>query len=234
MPLICGADGCPGGWVSVTQNLESGELAWHLYTTAGELIYQELTPLVIAIDIPIGLTDAGPRICDQEARKILGPGRLGSVFTAPIRPVLEAVDYRDACRIRFEIDGKKMSWQAYNILRKIEDVDRVLRLDPGLQSRVREVHPEVCFYHLAGCQPMRLNKKGAPGRAERIAWLAPSFGEGLQEALAQRRQLESGSDDVLDAFAALWTAGRIAAGRALTLPPDPPRDSCGLRMEIVV
>ena len=233
MSLICGVDGCPGGWVAITQNLNSGGLAWHLYRTAADLFYKEPTPQIIAIDIPIGLTDARPRLCDLEARKVLGPGRLGSVFTAPIRPILEAVDYRDACRIRLEIDGKKMSWQAYNILRKIKEVDQVLRIDPGLQSRIREVHPEVCFYRLAGGIPMRCNKKGAQGRAERLACLEPIFGEGLQQALAQRRQLESGPDDVLDAFAALWTAGRIVTGRALTLPPNPPRDSYVLHMEIV-
>lgn len=234
MSLICGADGCPGGWVAITHDLNSGVISWQLYRTATELFYKEPTPRIIAIDIPIGLTETGPRLCDKEARKILGPGRLGSVFTAPIRPVLAAVDYRDDCRIRLEVDGKKMSWQAYNILHKIKEVDQVLRLNPRLQSRVREVHPEVCFYHLAGGQAMQSNKKGAQGRAERIACLAPFFGETLQQALAQHRQLESGPDDVLDAFAALWTAGRIAAGHALTLPSEPPKDSCSLRMEIVV
>jgi predicted RNase H-like nuclease len=41
-------------------------------------------------------------------------------------------------------------------------------------------------------------------------------------------------DDVLDAFAALWSADRIARGEAINLPAIPPRDSVGLRMEIVV
>jgi predicted RNase H-like nuclease len=40
-------------------------------------------------------------------------------------------------------------------------------------------------------------------------------------------------DDVLDAIAGLWTAHRIAAGTAKTLPDRAPRDSTGLPMEIV-
>ena len=40
-------------------------------------------------------------------------------------------------------------------------------------------------------------------------------------------------DDLHDACAAVWTAGRVADGTAKRLPPAPPRDSRGLRTEIV-
>jgi predicted RNase H-like nuclease len=41
-------------------------------------------------------------------------------------------------------------------------------------------------------------------------------------------------DDILDAFAALWTAGRIEQGTAVTLPhADPPVDSVGLPMQML-
>jgi predicted RNase H-like nuclease len=234
MTLICGLDGCKGGWVAVSKDLETGRITWRLCLTALDLFIREPAPQVIAIDIPIGLPDRGARGCDGKARKLLGPGRASSVFTAPIRPVLEAVDYPDACRIRSEIDGKKMSLQAYAILCKIKEVDEAIRQNPGLRNRVHEVHPEVCFYYLAGKDAMRNNKKGPPGRKERIDKLQPIFDHWLQDALAQRHRLESGEDDVLDAFAALWTAERIVTGKSFTLPSDPPIDSCGLRMEIVV
>jgi predicted RNase H-like nuclease len=42
------------------------------------------------------------------------------------------------------------------------------------------------------------------------------------------------NDDLLDAFAACWSAERVLAGRARTLPAMPPMDEHGLRMEIVV
>lgn len=40
-------------------------------------------------------------------------------------------------------------------------------------------------------------------------------------------------DDLLDAFAALWTAERILRGEARTVPRIPPEDRFGLRMEMV-
>jgi predicted RNase H-like nuclease len=40
-------------------------------------------------------------------------------------------------------------------------------------------------------------------------------------------------DDILDAFAALWTAERITSGVAVTLPENKPLDSTGLPMRIV-
>ena len=61
----------------------------------------------------------------------------------------------------------------------------------------------------------------------------PIFGHWLQTALAERRELASNEDDILDAFAALWTAERIALGISQTIPAVPPKDSFGLRMEIV-
>ena len=50
---------------------------------------------------------------------------------------------------------------------------------------------------------------------------------------AGRSEHDVAVDDVLDAFAALWTAGRIARGEASTLPISPLRDSQDLPMEIV-
>ncbi len=43
----------------------------------------------------------------------------------------------------------------------------------------------------------------------------------------------AGTNDILDAFAALWTAERILRGQAQTLPDAVVRDEVGLRMEIV-
>jgi predicted RNase H-like nuclease len=40
-------------------------------------------------------------------------------------------------------------------------------------------------------------------------------------------------DDVLDAFVAAWTAGQAVFGKVITLPENPPRDTKGLRMEMV-
>lgn len=232
MAIVRGADGCKAGWVVISKDLRTGTISWRLCADAAALIHMRPRARVTAIDIPIGLPERGPRACDQAARQVLGPGRGSSVFPAPIRPMLAAASYAEACRIGFEIEGRKLSKQAWNIVPKIRDVDAVLRADVKLQRRVREVHPEVSFQTLAG-RPLAHGKKLAEGQAERLALLRPVFGAAVDQALAERRQLGSAVDDVLDAFAALWTAERIAAGTAHTLPTTPTKDAVGLRMEIV-
>lgn len=229
---VSGADGCRHGWVVLTEDLDTGEISWHLRENCHELIHANPESLVTAVDMPIGLPALGARRCDREARKLLGAPRASSVFPAPIRRVLEATTYEEACDIRFGLEGKQLSKQAWGIVPKIRELDRVLRQDPALQDRIREVHPEVSFYFLAGERPMEHSKKTKAGRAERHALLEPIFGEWIEAALAERRTLGSAVDDILDAFVALWSARRIAAGRARIVPLEPPVDPEGLRMEI--
>ncbi len=233
MPLVGGADGCRQGWVLVTNDLSSGIIAWRVCANAEDLFYGNPVPEILGVDIPIGLPDSGPRLCDLSARRRLGPGRGSSVFPAPIRCQLEAKTYLEACRLRFEKEGKKISQQTWRILPKIREVDALLRRDSALQQRVREVHPEVCFLRLAGGCAMRHGKKTQQGQKERLRLLEPWFGKSLQQAMARRSELNCGADDLLDAFAVCWTAEQIYRNLAQTLPPDPPRDSAGLRMETV-
>jgi predicted RNase H-like nuclease len=131
------------------------------------------------------------------------------------------------------VEGKGLSIQAWAIVPKIREIDDALRGDAGLRSRVREVHPEVCFYFMAGCRPMRFAKKKRDGHAERCELLRAAFGQAVDEALAEMRGSGCASDDVVDAFAALWTAQRIMTGDAITLPASPGRDRFGLPMEMV-
>jgi predicted RNase H-like nuclease len=135
--------------------------------------------------------------------------------------------------IRERIEGKRLPIQAWAIVPKIREVDVALRGEPELRARVREVHPEVCFFYLADGRPMGHAKKTPAGRAERLALLRPPFGPAVDVALSDRHRLGCGADDVLDAFVALWTARRVWQGKAVLLPPNPPRDRYGLPMEMV-
>ena len=81
---------------------------------------------------------------------------------------------------------------------------------------------------------MGSSKKKAAGRLERASLLRAEFGEAFERALPERRRLGCAEDDLLDAFAALWTARRVARGVAEILPSEPPLDAFGLRMEMVV
>ena len=230
---ISGADCCRAGWVVVSQDLETGAVSWRLAPTARDLIHGNPMPVFLAIDVPIGLVERGPRNCDMLARRIIGP-RASCVFPAPIRPTLRAGSHEEASRIRSAVEGKRISCQAWAIVPKIREVDDILRLDPGLQLRVHEVHTEVCFCYLAGGRHLINGKKSPEGRSERLALLNVVFGSWVHAALYEKRSLGSQEDDILDAFAALWTAHRILEGTAVTLPFEPPVDSHGLRMEIVV
>ena len=190
---------------------------------------------VVAVDIPVGLLERpvpGGRDCDREARRLLGRGRASSVFTPPVRAALAAKSYAQARRL----NGRGLNRQGFLILPKIREVDRVMT--PELQGSVHEVHPELSFRAMAG-RAMRHPKKTPEGRRERLAALCRALGERrerLEAALRQavRRHGREGvaMDDVLDALAAAWTAERIARGLARRIPPDPPVDARGLRMEI--
>jgi predicted RNase H-like nuclease len=71
------------------------------------------------------------------------------------------------------------------------------------------------------------------GHALGVHLLCRHFGQGAVEALVAsvpRRLAAAG--DVVDALAALWSAERIAAGRAGSLPSPPAVDSAGLQTAI--
>ena len=232
MVRLCGVDGCRAGWIGITEELATTRFTWHVHPTLAALAAATMANL-IAVDIPIGLPDCGSRECDMVARRLLGPGRGSSVFPAPIRPLLDAHSPADACARREAIERKRLSIQAWAILPKIREVDSALRASPELRTRVREVHPEVCFFYLTGGSPMRHAKKTRAGRDERLALLRPVFGSAVDEALTDRRRLGCAADDILDAFVGLWTARRAWQDEAVTLPATPPRDRYGLPMEMM-
>ena len=185
------------------------------------------------IDIPIGLTEQGSREADILARKLLKSPRASSVFPSPIRPMLAAQTYREACAIGVAGDGRKLSQQAWAILPKIKEVDSFLLEDTARQSSLREVHPEVCFTHWNRGNPMMHGKKTPEGQYARQRLVESHFGEALNHVLANPFGKGYGMDDLLDAFAALWTCERVLEGKAVTLPVRPSKDPMGLVMEMV-
>ncbi|MGE0466421.1 MAG: DUF429 domain-containing protein [Steroidobacteraceae bacterium] len=228
---LAGVDGCKGGWVAVVES--GGAVQAFVVSSVTELVSKLNSDSLIAIDIPIGLTDSGARLCDVAARRFLKAPRASSVFPAPIRPILGAETYEDASRIHREADGKGISKQAFAIYPKIREVDYLLRSLPELQTRIREVHPEVSFAFWNDGRSLVAGKHSTEGAEEREG-LINSVWPGVQAELSLRLPRSTVKrDDLNDAFAALWTATRIADGTSVTLPKEPPLDSVGLRMEIV-
>ena len=178
-----------------------------------------------AVDIPMGLLDEpvkGGRECDRVARKILGQPRSSSVFSPPVRQSLDCVTFEEAK----EYD---LNLQSFGILPKVRELDRIMT--PELQKRIREAHPEISFFTMAGLAPARVGKKKVQGRKERILILDQYFFQ-IEEGLARFRASEATADDVLDAYACAWTAMRIFRGEAGHIPDDPPKDERGLQMAI--
>lgn len=179
--VVAGVDGCRGGWLIVEWTIEADA------ETAGRTeplppprasVQPDLEELIdrlrrgrlaaVAVDMPIGLLDTQPRPCDVEARKLLGPRR-SSVFPTPVRSTLDAVDYEDACRLSRRHSGKALSKQAYNLLPKIRELDRLAT--PEDQDRLVEAHPECAFVRLAG-RPLEHAKRTEAGRQQRRRLLA--------------------------------------------------------------
>jgi predicted RNase H-like nuclease len=232
MAACFGVDGCPGGWLRVGRDAEGESLAPMLYSDAAALLEDLPGDATLGIDMPIGLSESGPRDCDQLVRRQLGRPRGASVFAAPLRLHLGADDYREALAQGRARDGRGLSIQSWNIVPKIRELDEALCAQIDLRSRVFEVHPELAFALWSGA-PIAASKRSPEGRAQREALVMLEFGEAAvsaARALGPKRRLAD--DDILDAFAALWSAERIAAGRDQRFPTEAPCDAQGLRMQI--
>jgi len=232
--MIAGVDGCRAGWVVVLAHPLARNALAHQVTICAR--FDEVLALlpastVCAVDIPIGLIEErqpGGRDCDRCARRLLGR-RASSVFTPPIRPLLDATHYD-------QVRGHGLSIQAFNILPKIREVDRLMT--PALQHRVYEAHPELAFQALAG-QPLQDRKKTVAGREARLRVLdnIPSLlFHGIRAAFERIRRAckrtDVAPDDILDAYVLMWTALRIRHALAHRVPRSPQYDARGLRMEI--
>ena len=231
---LVGVDGCRAGWVLARSDLTLHVLDFVLYGSFAELLAAHSDPdTLLVVDIPIGLPQSGPRACDIQARKLLGPGRASSVFPAPSRAAFAAETYEEASSANFTATGRRLSRQSHGILPKVREVDALMT--PELQARVREAHPEVTFHLLASRRGGEsLGRKKTPaGEAQRLDLLlheVPRF-----DPTAVRAQLglrHVGRDDIIDAVACLVTARRLAAGEALVLPRGTMEpDERGLRVE---
>jgi len=227
--LYVGVDGCKAGWLCFTVDLDNYETDFRLLPHFADVLLDFKCADVVAVDIPIGLTQHGVRACDIEARKRLGKPRSNSVFPAPIRPILHATTYEQACQRSLRADGKKISQQTFGILAKVKEVDQVT--SPGIQNWVHEVHPELCFWALNGGKAMKFGKLTARGRDERMKLLSQPYPQ-IRNHLDHLESRLAGSDDLLDAAVAAWTAVRVGQRQSLHLPEEAEFDGTGLRMEI--
>ena len=232
--MFVGVDGCRAGWFTIGLKSES---SWqvNVFPDAYSLWDHHRQASLILIDIPIGLKTDGSaeRRCDPIVRKLLGPRR-SSLFPAPCRDAIYASSYQEACDINQRLTGKRLSVENWNIIPKIREMDCLLSDDTTARGCIREIHPEFCFWGLAG-QPMQYPKKRSEGLAERAELLQsiyPGTTDIIDYALSTYRRKDVARDDILDALAAAVT-GLVGGENLASIPQEPEFDERGLRMEMV-
>src|SRR3954447_19129037 len=187
---LAGIDGCRAGWLVATTG--------GIRVTA-RLDLDDVTLAVV--DMPMGLSDGAPRVCDVAARKFLGRGG-SSVFPAPPRAILNCVDYAAALDVARSTTGRGISRQTFHISAKVAEVDRLIR--SGVSCRLVEVHPE-CSFRVLNSGEALPPKKTVAGLGKRRQLLAEHFD------VPTTAPPGAAVHDMLDAYAVLWTTMRFAS-----------------------
>jgi len=220
---VVGIDACKKGWVVVS--LEDGGPVAYFIPKIDLVVSVVPDVSTIAIDIPIGLPEQGPRQADQLAREFVGPRR-SSVFAVPVREALMTEDFAEANRISVALSGSGLSKQSHALREKILEVDSWHTWAP---CSVWEVHPEVSFCRMAGEQ-IKYSKKSWAGMNFRRRALKEA-GIDVDE-ITDRAGESAGVDDLLDAAVAAWSADRIERGIAESIPPRAKRYSVSAGLTI--
>lgn len=177
----------------------------------GDILEATRDCAMVAVDMPIGLPEPGQkRACDLQARSLLAR-RASSIFPAPPRQVLKATRFE-------ELKGCGLSLQSFFLFPKIRQIEE--RIDPQLQERIREAHPELAFQRRLG-RPLE-KKKTFQGREQRLA-LLPGF-------TLKSPPAGAALDDCLDAAVLAMVARDLVLGQGQCCGGE--RDARGLKMEI--
>jgi predicted RNase H-like nuclease len=227
---VGGLDGCRAGWVLATIAVDPAvrDLDVAVVATFAEAfaLVEAATIAALAVDMPIGLPDREPRTADRDARARLG-SRRSTVFPTPVRSTVAARDYPDALARSRRASGRGLSKQAYHLLPRIREVDRLVR--PADQDRVFECHPELAFAGLTG-QPIERSKHTPEGLRARIGQLELHLSR-VADAV-EHPPPGARPDDVADALAIALVARRFVTGDVEVLG-DGAVDRRGLHMQIV-
>ncbi len=220
--VVVGVDACLGGWIVVA--LRGGQFdAAMVLNRFADILDRFSTASAIAVDIPIGLAERGPREADVAARALLG-NAYRSVFLMPSRSVLAAPTFAKAQAAAAGLGEPGISQQAYALRRKVHEVDLFVPSHP----QTVEVHPEVSFLRLNGDRSLASGKRTWNGLLERRRLLTEA-GIVLPDHLPG---VSASPDDVVDAAAAAWTAMRVSQGVAQSLPLTPQYDIWGRSIAI--
>ena len=241
--VFLGVDGCRAGWLAITLAPDHG---WevNIFNKFSQLWDKYSAASLMLIDIPIGLREGHPangslerheRRCDKEARKLLGPKRRSCVFRVPCRPAVYASSYDDAIVLNEKLTGTRIFRATWNIVAKIREMDEFLSGRHQARGSIREMHPELCFWSLNGCRPLRYSKTKEDGYWERFKLLqsvCPQSQAIVDYTLSSYLRKEVNKDDILDALCGAITA-MLGWNNLSSIPMYPEEDLKGLPMEMV-
>lgn len=192
-----GIDGCHGGWI----------IAWLKEDHPGEIRFeQSLQPFLkrvpkhalVLIDMILYKgNDPSPRPFDRLAKAQLGKWH-SRVFPAPPQETLIAKDYPDACARSFQLCGKKISKQCYNLFPKIREANH-----PSIpKNQLIEYHPEIAFKQLNQNTVIEASKKTPLGHTLRQKTLNDHLTkQAINFTHTDLKKTLCKPDDLLDALA---------------------------------
>ena len=263
-----GVDSCPGGWISIGLGDDSSFDA-KVFAEFSDLLYYYTDATHILVDIPIGLPYEGHdehetgRQCDRLAKDLLGSYEQ-RVFDIPCRYLVHkaagiyrhdhSISHRERyakaeCIAKRHMNQKSVVIrpQTFSIIPKIEEVDLAMSESrPDESMRVREVHPEICFWALNDRNAMAFSKssKSTAFRRkairERMDVLRRHLGTQAHTIFTYARSkfpfaTSVKDDDITDGLIVAVTAklGCQEGNNFETLPEDRPRNCRSLPMEMV-
>jgi len=218
-----GLDGFSKGWVAV---LLEGDI--HEIRFCRDIASALSTGFDrAAIDIPIGMTDDGQRVCDRLARERLRP-HSSRVFTGARRWLwTEFADPDAANQEALRRGQKRVSRQLWHLGPKVMEVDTFVRANGSRD--IREAHPELVFLRLNAGTSLPSKKSEAGVELRRKLLLRRGIRAIDKWLDGERIGTGAKRDDVLDACAVA-----IAARDGGDCVPEsaPPRDAYGVAMQI--
>jgi len=233
--MLASVDGCKTGWVVALSESwpPSGEPYLCVCRDFCTVLKVTGRCAAVVIDIPIGLPSGTEvRLCDSQARDLLGKEGRSRLFLAPPRESFTADSPEEFQKLHTRARGKGAGWPVWGILSRLKEVDA--QMSQELQKRVREFHPELTWKRLAGqTLPSKHHKDGIEARIQMLERVLSGLGNVQSWASSLGRAAKS--DDLLDAIVGLSAVDCIQreGGSQFRLPSGKSQDDekC-LRMEI--
>ncbi len=211
---IAGVDGCKAGWIAIKHTIGTGFFEPVLFLSFDLLCIGLKDYDVIAVDMPVVLSTSPSRFCDIQARKLLAK-RASTIFSAPPKQILAAKTYQEANTLSKTLFDKGISKQAWFLFPKIQQVQKCLKENPRIANQLFECHPELSFKALNQEQVMLNSKKTKLGKMLRSQLIEEAFEVDLERNFLNTfLKRDVADDDIIDAFACLWTARRLSKGGA--------------------